>query len=104
MPLTFLSWFLIPLIIPIIVLCLSEDKITQKNAQEAINFHISFFAYYALVLILTFLLFGLAGFILLPILFAPLITADYMLPIIGIVRCSTHLNRVYRYPFIFQIV
>lgn len=93
-----------PLIIPIIVLCLSEDKITQKNAQEAINFYISFFAYYALVLILTFLLFDPAIFILLPFLLAPLIIADYILPIIAIVHCSTRLNRVYRYPFIFRIV
>ncbi|MBE7384021.1 MAG: DUF4870 domain-containing protein [Leptolyngbya sp. SIO1E4] len=97
---TFLNWFIIPLIVPIIVLCISDDEITQKNATEAINFYISFIFYYTLFLIS---IFSLIGLVFLPFVI-PLIIADYLLPIIAIVHCSTHLNKAYRYPFIIRIV
>ncbi|MEO1149109.1 MAG: DUF4870 domain-containing protein, partial [Cyanobacteria bacterium J06638_22] len=97
---TFLNWLIIPLIIPIIVICISEDEITIENAKEAINFHISFVLYYVFIILSFFLI---IGFLLLPVLIL-LIIADYILPIIAIVNCTTRLNKPYRYPFIFRLV
>ena len=97
---TFSSWLIVPLVIPIIVICISEDEITIENAKEAINFHISFAIYYA-SLILSFFL--IIGFVLIPVLVLVII-ADYVLPIIAIVNCVTRLDKPYRYPFIFRLV
>ena len=116
---TFLSWFILLLIIPIVILCISDDEIVQENANEAINFYISFIIYYVIALILCFGLplllliganyvlpsFATASFAFIGIpLLVLLIVADYMLPFLAIIHCLTHLNRAYRYPFIWRFV
>ncbi|NJM60512.1 MAG: DUF4870 domain-containing protein [Oscillatoriales cyanobacterium RU_3_3] len=94
---TFLSWFVIPVAVPIVVLCVSDDPVVQENAKEAINYYISFVLFYVISGVLVF---GLIGIPLLVL----TIVADYVLPIMAIVHCLTNLSKPYHYPFIFRLV
>lgn len=94
---TLLSWAIVPFAVPIIVLCVSDDEITQQNAKEAINYYISFLLYYGICFLLMFLIIGFPLLVL-------TIVADYVLPIMAIVHCLTNLSKAYRYPFIFRLV
>ena len=97
---TLVCWLILPLIVAIFVICISEDEVTIENAKEVINFNISLFVYYTF-LIISFSL--VVGLVLLPV-FPLLIIAHYILPIIAIIKCATQLNQPYRYPFIFRLV
>ena len=94
---TFLSWFIIPVAVPIVVLCVSDDPIVRENAKEAVNYYISFILYYAIGALLLLALIGIPLLVLTAV-------ADYVLPIMAIVHCLTNLSKPYRYPFIFRLV
>jgi uncharacterized protein len=92
---TFMTWFLAPIVIPIVILCVSTDSVVQANAKEAINYYISFLIYYTIAIVLCFVLIGF-------ILLIPLVIVDFILPIIAIIKTLENPDRVYRYSFIFR--
>lgn len=85
---------------PIAVLLVSDDPVVKENATEAINFHLNVWLYSTVIVVLTVVTFGLAGFILVPIGYL----LHWGLTIMAILQVLQNPNQPYRYPFIFRIV
>lgn len=96
----FLSTLLFSIGVPIAVLLVSDDPVVKDNAKEAINFHINVWVYSALIVALTVVTFGLAGFILVPMGYL----LHWGLTIFAILHVLQDPNQPYRYPFIFRVV
>ena len=96
----FISALVLSVGIPIAILTVSEDEIVKENAKEAINFHLNIWSIGAVIGIMSFFSFGLAGFVLGPI----WLVAHCSLSIWAIVQCLQAPDRVFRYPFIFRVV
>jgi uncharacterized protein len=86
--------------IPIAILTVSEDSTIKDNAKEAINFHLNIWLVGAIIGVMSFFSFGLAGFVLLPI----WLVTHWGLSIWAIAQCLQTPDQVFRYPFIFHIV
>jgi uncharacterized Tic20 family protein len=87
----------LPLLIPIAVLVLSDDPIVQQNAREALNFVINIVVYICFFLLLSFWGIGI------PLLFLTFFVS-WAMPIIAAVHAVTQLDRAYRYPFILRVL
>jgi len=87
----------LPLLIPIAVLVLSDDPIVQQNAREALNFVINIVVYIFVFLLLFFMGIGI------PLLFLTFFVS-WVMPIIAAVQAATQLDRAYRYPFILRVL
>lgn len=86
--------------VPIAIMLVSDDPVVKDNAKEAINFHINVWVWSALVGLLTFISFGLLGFVL-----APLLLLVYCgLAIWAIVHTVTQGETGFRYPFILRVL
>jgi len=94
---TFFNWTLASIVVPLVLLFVSDDPVVKENATESINFHINMYVYYAIAGILVFLL---VGFLLLPILAA----VSIVMPIVAIVKVITAPETAFRYPFIFRVI
>lgn len=92
-----LSFSIVSIAIPIVILLLSEDYIVQENAKEAVNFQLTFFIYGIIVGILCFVLIGFLALI-------PLIILNVILPILAIVGCAANPDRPFRYPFVLHLL
>jgi uncharacterized protein len=96
----FISVLVLSIGIPIAILTVSEDTVIKDNAKEAINFHLNIWLVGAIIGVMSFFSFGLAGFVLGPI----WLVAHWSLSIWAIVQCLQTPDRVFRYPFIFRVV
>ena len=96
----FISALMLSIGIPIAILAVSEDEIIKNNAKEAINFHLNVWLVGAIIAVMSFFSFGLAGFILFPI----WLVIHWGLSIWAIVQCLQVPDRVFRYPFIFRVL
>ncbi|MEG4289837.1 DUF4870 domain-containing protein [Microcoleus sp. C2C3] len=96
----FFSTLLFSIGAPIAVLLVSDDPVVKENATEAINFHLNVWLYSTVIVVLTVITFGLAGFILVPIGYL----LHWGLTIMAILQVLQNPNQPYRYPFIFRIV
>lgn len=96
----FISALVISIGIPIAILFISEDTFVKDNAKEAINFHINVWLVGGIIAVLSFLTFGLFGFILSPI----WLIIHWGLSIWAIIHCLQTPDRAFRYPFIFRLV
>ena len=96
----FFSTLLFSIVAPIAVLLVSDDPVVKENATEAINFHLNVWVYSTVIVALTVVTFGLAGFILVPIGYL----LHWGLTIMAILQVLQNPNQPYRYPFIFRIV
>lgn len=92
-----LSFSIVSIAIPIVILMVSEDPIVQANAKEAVNFQLSLFIYGLVAVILCFVLIGF-------LLLIPLAILGWVLPILAIISCITDPDRPYHYPIIFHLV
>jgi uncharacterized Tic20 family protein len=93
----FLSSLVFSLVIPIVVLVLSEDDVVRANAKESINFHINVIIYGVIFAILSVVLIGIPLLVLLGI-------ATLVMPIIAIVQVAADPSYPYRYPLIFRLI
>ena len=57
----FISTLILSIGIPIAILTVSEDQIIKDNAKEAINFHLNVWLIGAIIGVMSFFSFGLAG-------------------------------------------
>jgi uncharacterized Tic20 family protein len=96
----FISALILSIGIPIAILMVSEDDVIKDNAKEAINFHLNVWLVGAIIAILSFLTFGLMGFILGPL----WLLIHWGLSIWAIIYCLQTPDKAFRYPFIFRVV
>jgi uncharacterized protein len=96
----FISVLVFSIGIPIAILTVSEDPTIKDNAREAINFHLNIWLVGAIIAVMSFFSFGLAGFVLAPI----WLVTHWGLSIWAIAQCLQTPDQVFRYPFIFHIV
>lgn len=96
----FISALVVSIAIPIGIYFASDDSVIQENAKEAINFHLNVWLIGAVIGVLSFLTFGLVGFILAPIWFL----YHWGLSIWAISHCFKQPDTVFRYPFIFRVM
>ncbi len=97
----FFSSTFVSVIIPLVILSVTNDAVVKQNAKEAVNFHINLYIYGLIGLILIFSFIGiLIGFPLLIILGL----VSLIMPIIAIVQVIGEPEKPYRYPLIFRLV
>ncbi|MEL6438944.1 MAG: DUF4870 domain-containing protein [Cyanobacteria bacterium J06621_8] len=96
----FLSILVLSVGIPVAILSVSEDDVIKENAKEAINFHLNVWLVGGVITILSFLTFGLVGFILAPI----WLIIHWGLSIWAVIQCLQAPDQSFRYPFIFRVV
>ncbi|KJH73383.1 DUF4870 domain-containing protein [Aliterella atlantica] len=94
----FFSAALVSIGIPIAIFLVSSDPVVKENAKEAINFHFNVWLYGIIVLVLSFISFGLLGLFLGPVYFL----FHWGLAILAIYQNLTSPDTAYRYPFIFR--
>lgn len=92
----FLSTLLFSIAVPFAVLFVSDDPVVKDNAKEAINFHFNVWLYGLILVPLSFLTLGLAGFI--------GFVLHWGLTIMAILQVLENPNIPYRYPFIFRLI
>ncbi|ELR98542.1 DUF4870 domain-containing protein [Gloeocapsa sp. PCC 73106] len=96
----FLSSTLVSVGIPLTIFFVTGDETVKANARESLNFHFNVWLYGIIIGILTFLTFGLLGFILGPI----LLLITLIMPILAIIQVSNNPETAFRYPFIFRLL
>lgn len=96
----FISALVISIGIPIAIFFVSEDTSVKDNAKEAINFHLNVWLIGGIVAIISFLTFGLAGFILGPI----WLIVHWGLSLWAVIHCLQTSDTAFRYPFIFRLI
>lgn len=96
----FISSLIASIGIPIAILYVSEDAVVKENATEAINFHFNVWLYGGIIAFLSFITFGLLGFILVPIWLA----YHWGLSLWAIVHCLKNPHQAFRYPLIFRLL
>ena len=96
----FISALVLSIGIPIAILLVSEDGVIKDNAKEAINFHLNIWLIGGIITVLSFLTFGLAGFILGPI----WLLIHWGLSLWAVIQCLQTPDQAFRYPFIFRVV
>lgn len=96
----FISVLVLSIGIPIAIMTVSEDTLIRDNAKEAINFHLNIWLVGAIIGVMSFFSFGLAGFVLGPI----WLVAHWGLSIWAVAKCLQTPEQVFRYPFILRIV
>jgi uncharacterized protein len=102
------SIFFSPLVltigIPAVISVISDDPIVKENAKEAINFHLNVWFYGAIAAACAFLWFLIVTIPLAWILGGMLLVANYVLPVLAILKCLSAPGESYRYPFIFRLL
>ena len=96
----FISTLVLSIGIPIAIMSVSEDSVIKDNAKEAINFHLNVWLVGAIIAVMSFFSFGLAGFVLGPI----WLVTHWGLSIWAIIQCLQTPEQVFSYPFIFRVV
>lgn len=96
----FISALVVSIAIPIAIYFISDDSVVQENAKEAINFHLNVWLIGSAIGVLSFLTFGLVGFILAPIWFI----YHWGFSILAISHCFKQPDSAYRYPFMIRVM
>ena len=103
----FFSSSIVSIGIPIAILLVSDDAVVKQNAKESINFYINLCICWAIFALLIFGGFNSLGF-LLPGFLLPaiilLLIANFLPPIVAIVRVAKDPQKAYRYPFILRLL
>ncbi|MBW4564639.1 MAG: DUF4870 domain-containing protein [Mojavia pulchra JT2-VF2] len=91
----FFSSTIVSIGIPIAILLISKDTVVKENAKEALNFHVTFYIYLFISILLCIVVIGY-------LLLIVLIIASFIMPIIAIAKVLSQPNMPYRYPSIFH--
>ncbi len=93
---------IVSIIIPIVIILLTDDSIVKDNAKESLNFHINIYIYAFIFGILIW--FGCRfPFSDIPLLVL-LVIVTVVMAIIAILNVKSNPNKPYRYPFIFRLL
>ncbi|NEQ41589.1 MAG: DUF4870 domain-containing protein [Okeania sp. SIO3I5] len=103
---------IVSIVIPIVIILLTDDSIVKDNAKESINFHINIYIYALVFGILIwfgwrFPFNGIISFVLFPFgipLLVLLAIFAVVMAIIAIINVKNNPNQPYRYPFIFHLL
>ncbi len=103
---------IVSIVIPIVIILLTDDSIVKDNAKESINFHINIYIYAFIFGILIWLAsaFPFSGIPLFPlfpfgiILLVLLVIVTVVMAIIAILNVKSNPNQPYPYPFIFRLL
>uniref|UniRef100_UPI0034415DD4 DUF4870 domain-containing protein n=1 Tax=Okeania sp. SIO2F4 TaxID=2607790 RepID=UPI0034415DD4 len=103
---------IVSIIIPIVIILLTDDSIFKDNAKESLNFHINIYIYAFIFGILIwfgwiFPFSALPLFALFPLgipLLVLLVIVTVVMAIIAILNVKSNPNKPYRYPFIFRLL
>ncbi|MBD2358820.1 DUF4870 domain-containing protein [Tolypothrix sp. FACHB-123] len=103
----FFSTTLLSVGVPIVINIISDDPVVKSNAKESINFHFNVW-FWATVIgvpigLLSWLTFGLAGFLLFPVIALGFLL-HWGLTIVALFHCLTNPDEPFRYPFIFRLL
>jgi uncharacterized Tic20 family protein len=98
----FFSSSVVSIGIPIAILMASDDSIVKLNAKESINFHINYYIYSLIILLLIFAIINFLRLVFLGIVILGI--GSFIMPIIAIIQVLGNPDRPYRYPFIFRLV
>ncbi|MGK7898168.1 MAG: DUF4870 domain-containing protein [Xenococcus sp. (in: cyanobacteria)] len=96
----FISATVIAVGIPVAILMISDDSVIKENAREAINFHFNVWLVGIIIAVLSFITFGILGFILGPLWFI----YTCILSIWAIIFCLKNTEKAFRYPFIMHFL
>lgn len=96
----FFSTTLISIGIPIAILFVSDDPVVKDNAKESINFHFNVWVWGAVIGAISWLTFGLLGFILIPAGFL----LHWGLTVFALLKVFGNPDEPFRYPFIFRVL
>ncbi|MGF1489013.1 MAG: DUF4870 domain-containing protein [Prochloraceae cyanobacterium] len=91
----FFSSTLVAFFIPVAIMALTEDEIVQRNAKEALNFHINLYVFGIIFAVLSLIAIGIPFLIGLGI-------VSLIFPIIAIVQSASNPDKAYRYPLVFR--
>jgi len=87
----------VSVLVPILLLLMSEDEVVKANARQSLNFQINIIIWSIVSLILCLVV---VGFVLLFVVAA----ASIIMPIIATIKCASNPGTVYRYPLCFPIL
>lgn len=90
-------FIIVPIIVPLGILCLTNDSVVKENAREAINYNINFYFFTIIFLFLSIFLIGVPLIVI-------LFLVTWIMPIIAISEILRHPGITYRYPGIFRLV
>jgi uncharacterized Tic20 family protein/DNA-binding SARP family transcriptional activator len=94
---------LLPIVIPIVILIVSQDTVVKDNAKEALNFYITVFVWAIALAILTVILIRIS-WVLTLLLWALLAIFSWVMPILAIVQCIQKSDKPVIYPFISHLL
>lgn len=93
----FLSAAVVSIAVPMAILFVSKDPVVKENAKEALNFHLTFYIYAAICILLVFVVIGIP-------LLGVLLISSWVMPVVAIVQVLAEPDRPYRYPFVLRLV
>ncbi|MFB2979452.1 DUF4870 domain-containing protein [Microseira sp. BLCC-F43] len=93
----FFSSTFVSVIIPLVILSVTNDSVVKQNAKEAVNFYINLYIYATIFFFLIFVLIGFPLLIMLGV-------VSLIMPIIAILQVLSEPDQPYRYPLIFRVV
>jgi uncharacterized Tic20 family protein len=93
----FFSSTFVSVIIPLVILSVTNDSVVKQNAKEAVNFYINLYIYATICFFLIFVLIGFPLLIMLGL-------VSLIMPIIAILQVLSEPDQPYRYPLIFRVV
>jgi uncharacterized Tic20 family protein len=88
----------ISIVVPLVILLVSEDDVVKANARESLNFQISVILWSLIGFLLIFAM-GV-GFVVL----AVVVVASVIMPIIAALRAAGDTSRAYQYPLVFRFL
>ncbi|MEM7725575.1 MAG: DUF4870 domain-containing protein [Cyanobacteria bacterium P01_A01_bin.45] len=93
------SGLIFSIIIPVVVLVLSNDSVVKDNARESVNFHINIWLYGIIIAALIAVTFGSLNF--LGFLW---FTTQWMVTIWALFCVFSNPDQPFRYPFILRVI
>jgi uncharacterized protein len=106
-----LSFTLVSIAVPLLVLTMSHDRVVRDNAKESLNFHLNLYGYGAVLALIVAIAGRLSAHLIgLPLLFLAtallglLGVATVVMPLLALVACAGDERHVHHYPFVVRVL